>query len=437
MPSEPLASPYPGPDPDAAAELPAAAEVVVVGAGLAGLAAAINLQGAGHEVVVVEAADAVGGRVRTDVVDGFRMDRGFQLYNPAYPEGRRMLDHAALDLRGFERGALLRHGERTFRVGDPRSHPDWVVDALRAPLGGPLPLARFGAYAAHCAVADPRSIVERADISMEQALAEHGAGGELTENLLRPFLSGVFLEDDLATSRRYGDMVLRSFARGTPSVPATGMQAIADQLAARVVNLYLQTRVVAVQPGTVQTTRGTIAAGSIVVAVDPASVPAVLPGRAAPSTNACTTWYHVPDQPPRELAGGLPILLLAEPGSGPVRSSVVLTHAAPTYAPPGCSLVSSTALGLVGGTPERVVRDQLADLYGVSTSGWRPLAVYEVPHALPRLRPPQPLRQPAALGDGIYIAGDHRDTPSIQGALVSGRRAAAAITAAATRSDPV
>ena len=435
MPSGALASPYPGPDPDAAAELPAAAEVVVVGAGLAGLAAAINLQGAGHEVVVVEAADAVGGRVRTDVVDGFRMDRGFQLYNPAYPE-----EGACSTTQPWTCAA-----SSAARCYATASEPSGSATRAATRLGGgcpagparrPAPLARFGAYAAHCAVADPRSIVERADISMEQALAEHGAGGELTENLLRPFLSGVFLEDDLATSRRYGDMVLRSFARGTPSVPATGMQAIADQLAARVVNLYLQTRVVAVQPGTVQTTRGTIAAGSIVVAVDPASVPAVLPGRAAPSTNACTTWYHVPDQPRARAGGGLPILLLAEPGSGPVRSSVVLTHAAPTYAPRGARWCRALRWAWWG-DPERVVRDQLADLYGVSTSGWRPLAVCEVPHALPRLRPPQPLRQPAALGDGIYIAGDHRDTPSIQGALVSGRRAAAAITAAATRSDPV
>ncbi|MFM2438192.1 MAG: hypothetical protein RLZ55_1011 [Actinomycetota bacterium] len=418
-------------------DLPERAEVVVIGAGLAGLAAAINLQGAGREVIVLEAADAAGGRVRTDVVDGFRLDRGFQLYNPAYPEGRRMLDHDALDLRGFERGALLHRDGRTYRVGDPRSHPDWTWDALRAPLGGPLPLARFGAYATRCATVDPRSMEDRPDVDMATALADHGAGGALTENLLRPFLSGVFLEPDLATSRRYGDLVLRSFARGTPSVPAAGMQAIADQLAGRVHHLHLATPVQAIDGSTVRTARGALTADAIVVAVDPASVPGLLPGRAAPATNSCTTWYHVPDQSPRDLAGGLPILTVASPGCGPLLNSAVMTHAAPTYAPPGKSLVSSTALGLAGDTPEPVIRDQLAALYGVSTARWDLVAVYEVPHALPRFVPPQPVRQPAALGNGIFIAGDHRDTPSIQGALVSGRRAAAAITAAATRSEPV
>lgn len=407
--------------------LPQSCDVVVVGAGLAGLAAATHLQKAGLDVVVVEAADGVGGRVRTDIVDGFRLDRGFQLYNPAYPEGQRMFDYAALDLRPFERGARVVIGDRVFRLGDPRSHPTWALEALRAPLGGWPSLARFLAYTVRCATADPAELRSRPDESIAEALAGAGVASATIAAFVRPFLAGVFLEDDLATSRRFADLILRSFVRGTPTVPSRGMQALPEQLAAGIANLHLNAPVTSVRPGNVSTEQGEVSAAAVIIAVDPHSVHQLLPDVPSPRTHACTTWYHSPDQPPEALSNGLALLTLDGDGRGPLINTAVMSHASPAYAPPGRSLVASTAVGISEAITEGDVRAHLARLYGLPTDRWEFIASYRIDPALPAMDSPLNLRQPSDLGEGLFLAGDHRDTASIQGALVSGRRAATAV----------
>lgn len=405
---------------------PVRAEVVVIGAGLAGLAAALHLQQRGVEVTVLEAGSAVGGRVRTDVVDGFRLDRGFQLYNSAYPEGARMFDHVALDLKNFERGARVVFGHQAFRVGDPRAHPTWLADMLRAPIGSPWALSRFGVYALRCATINPRTLESAADMPIGVAFREAGMTPELIDHLLRPFLSGVFLEPNLSTSRRFADLVLRSFVRGTPAIPANGMQALPEQLSDRVHSLHLDCAVTSVSGTRVRTEAGEVEARAVIVAVDPQSVTEFLPEIGSVPTRSCTTWYHVPNQGPQELSDGLALLTLDGDGNGPLVNSAVLTHAAPSYAPPGMSLVSSTAIGTADVALEHTVRDQLQKLYGVDTSRWDCIATYTVDPALPAMDVPLQTRKPVQIRPGVFVAGDHRDTASIQGALVSGRRAAAA-----------
>lgn len=407
--------------------LPGSADVVVIGAGLAGLAAALHLQRAGHHVVVVEASDAVGGRIRTDVVDGFRFDRGFQLYNPAYPEGQRMLDHDRLDLKGFERGAIISTSNGSTRLGDPRSHPTWAVDAVKADLGGPVGLARFAGYATRCAITPPHKLRERPDVTIRTALTDAGVPPQLFTRLITPFLSGVFLESQLDTSRRFADLILRSFVRGTPAVPAGGMQAIPTQLAGKLAHVHLGTPATRIHGGLVETVAGTVRAAATVVASGPAQVATLLPEFPTPATHSCTTWYHAPDQPASQLAAGLAILTIDGDGTGPVVNTAVMSNAAPSYSPPGASLVSSTALGLASDVSESTVRAQLARMYRIDTSGWTHLATYEVPDALPDMASPTRLQRPVDVGGGVFLAGDHRDTASIQGALVSGRRAATAV----------
>lgn len=95
------------------------APVVVVGAGLAGLACAQRLTRAGVDVLVLEASDAAGGRVGTDVVDGFRCDRGFQLVNPSYPALTQVVALAALDLRPFAAGVVVAAGSFRYALGRP------------------------------------------------------------------------------------------------------------------------------------------------------------------------------------------------------------------------------------------------------------------------------------------------------------------------------
>jgi hypothetical protein len=406
--------------------------VIVVGAGLSGLAAARHLTRHGVDATVLEGSDSVGGRVRTDLVDGYRLDRGFQLYNPAYPEGARVLDHAGLDLRPFIAGARIvisRGGRRQVeRVADPRRELSWAVPSLRAHIGSPLSTARFGAYAVSRAVRTVESLQRDPDVTTEEALRRAGADRTLMERVLRPFLSGVFLESELSTSRRFLDVVLKSFVRGTPGIPARGMQRIPEQLAAGL-DVRLGHRVVSAAPQAVDVAGGDVHRGdAVIVAADPQAAAALVPNVDVPVGRSVTTWYYRPTCAPGDLADGQAVLVLDGERRGPLVNTVVLSHAAPDYAPAGSALVSASALGVrTDSADENAVRSHLEWLYGVPATDWELIASYPIPYALPSMPVPLDFRRPVRTASGVYVAGDHRDTSSIQGALVSGRRAAAAV----------
>jgi phytoene dehydrogenase-like protein len=407
-------------------------DVIVVGAGLAGLACARRLVEAGLAVVVLEASDAVGGRVRTDVVDGFRIDRGFQVLNPSYPALAHTVDLARLDLHSYVAGAVVAVGARRHLVADPIRFPRALLSTLRAPVGSPLGKARLAGMALQVARRDASADLALPESTTVEALRARGIEAATVERLLRPFLSGVFLEADLATSSRFFDLVLRSFVKGSPGLPAAGMQALPEEVARPLPSnvVRLATPAVAVAPATVTLSDGTRLTGRcVVVATDPGRAADLLPGFAAPRMRAVTTWYHTtPGVAGRDLLGGHPLLVVDGEHRGPVVNSSVLSTVAPSYAPVGSTLLSSSVLGTTGAAAdESAVLAHLAILYGRPTRDWQLVARVEVPHALPAMPPPLVLRQPVRLAEQIYVCGDHRDTGSIQGALVSGRRAATAV----------
>lgn len=395
-------------------------DVLVVGAGLAGLAAARHLVATGREVVVLEAGEAVGGRVRSERIDGVTVDRGFQLLNPAYPEARRVLDLPALQLRPFTAGVLLTTSRGRHLVADPRRTPSALWSSVRHTPGSRLEQARFAAYAVRVATGDPR---RRENDRDEEVGTAYAPFGQVTRQVLEPFLAGVLFDDSMTTSRRFADLLLRSFVRGTPAVPARGMQAIPEQLAAGL-DVRLGVAVHAVTPTTVTTDDGVLTARAVVVATDPSTAGRLLRGLDVPVMRSGTTWWHLADAPGSALTGGAPVLVVDPERRGPVVNSVVVSNAAPSYAARGLALVASTALGT--GHGERDVRDHLGLMHGVDPTGWETVAVHELAATVPAVPVGSPLRRPASHG-GIYVAGDHRDTASIQGALVSGRRVATAL----------
>ncbi len=417
------------------AGIPSRTDVVIIGAGVAGLAAARRLSIAGREVCVIDASDDIGGRIRTDSVDGLLLDRGFQLYNPSYSEGKSVLDLKALDVKSFSPGVIVSIDGRNYKLADPKREPAWAIDSLLAPVGKISSKLKFAKYAIGLLVA--KSNLQTYD-QRTDAFLRANFGQEITDKVLRPFLAGVFLETELATSKRFFDIALKSFVTGSPGVPRAGMQAIPRQLAAQLPagSTHLNVTAQAVASTMVRTDLGDIRCRSVVIATNARSAALLIPSLKTPSSNAVTTWYHLADCAGSDLTEGKSTLVIdgkkfsgsLDDPSRPLVNTVVMTNSAPSYATEGRTLVSSSAIGVhPSAQSEQKVRSHLAALYKVPTGNWTHVATYPIPDALPMMTPPHDTEQSVRLSDGVYIAGDYRQVSSINGALASGRRAAEAL----------
>jgi phytoene dehydrogenase-like protein len=399
------------------------ADVVVVGAGLAGLACARVLAERGVEPVVLEASDRVGGRVGTDEVDGFLIDRGFQVYLTAYPEGRRFLDLAGLDLRCFHPGADVWRDGRFHRVGDPFRRPADAWATLRAPIGSVADKLRVARLRSRVRSASIEGLLNGDDVPAVEALRSAGFSERMVESFFRPLFAGILLDPDLETSARAFHFVLKMLAEGDAAVPAGGMQRIPDQLAERLPDgtIRLETPVTAVDPAGVSTGSGQVSARAVVVATEAPEAARLLDLRVPPSRRVVGVAFAA-EEPPRR---GPRLLLDGEPG-GAVNNVAVMSEVSPAYAPPGRALVVVESLELESGIEDRV-RQRLSTWFGDAVDGWDHLATHVFMHGQPSQSPPFDAHLPARAGAGRYVAGDHRATASIDGALRSGRRAAEAV----------
>lgn len=408
------------------ADLRTSAEVVVIGAGLSGLAAALTLQQAGKDVVLLEANDRPGGRVRTDLVAGFRLDRGYQLLNPAYPAARRLLDLSALQLQPSFRGLRLWSPQRSAILADPRSaSPASLLEALSTGLSGrlgsPFSVLNLLRYFWSCARTPVSTLRRRIDTTIAEALRAAGVNQATQRQLLVPFLAGVLGEDQLATSRRYADLVFRSFALGTPALPAAGMQAMPDQLAAQIEQLYCHTPVTHISHNTVHSTLGTISASAIVLATDAPARAQLLGQPNHVQYWPLTTWYFAVDKQRGPLLNSTGVL--TTPSTGPIVNTAVVSDTAHSYAPDSQHLIAASAIG-TSHPGSAVIRKAVAQIYGVGVQELTEIGHYQIEKALPRSTPPHKFDPNIRVNDYIVLAGDDLATPSIQGALASGTSAA-------------
>lgn len=426
------------------------ADVVIVGAGVAGLSAAHQLTSAGVTTVVLEAAPYVGGRMSTEKVDGFRLDRIGQLLTTSYPELRHTPGLDALVLRPFVPSVLVHSDGRHHRAVEPTS-PRRAMGALTAaralasaprgsrtvraapratplsaPLGGALDQARLGAALARIAATPPERLLSRPELPAAQALFDRGLPARTVNGFLRPLLSALLCDPDLTTSSRCADLALHSFASGRLCLPEGGAEVLPELLAAALPPGTVRTgvRVTAVSTTSVTTAdHGEVSCRAVLLATDARAAAELLPGLRVPAFHQVTVVHHAAPEPP--LAE--PALLLDADRSGPVAHTAVISRVDPSRAPAGRALISSTVLGPP--PDERAVLAHLSELYGTSTARWESLAVHHTRDAVPAMPPPHDLRRPVRLLSGLYVCGDHRDTSTVQGALYSGRRAARAALA--------
>ncbi len=375
---------------------------VVIGAGLAGLNAALTLQTAGREVIVVEATDRAGGRVSSDVVDGFILDRGFQLINANYPELKRLGVIEAIEFIEAPRAVAINiEGEQSF-LGDPRHHLTSALNARTGSIKEKLGLIGY-------LTKSPKSGVSVA--SQLQPL------GKTYDRVLRPFLTGVFLADPSEIEASVGKELIQSFVTGKPGLPANGVGVLASKLASNLSDIRFDTRVESIKDDHLKTTNGKIKFDELIVATDASTAAQLLDLATVTPQVGCVTWYHVPDVSPSDN----PYLLLDGLQAGPVVNSIVISNMVQNYAPIGRSLVSTTTIQRAS---ESEVRRHLSAMWSTSTQNWQLLAKYEIPAALPLARVGNRLPNTVRIAKNIFLAGDWRESPSQNGALKSGRRAA-------------
>lgn len=420
--------------------------IVIVGAGLAGLVCAKELATAGQKVLVLEASDPVGGRVRTDITeDGYRLDRGFQVLFTAYPAVERHLDLDRVKLRRFDPGAMLvKHG-KCYEIADPRREPEHILAGLLNPListGDKLRVLRLRAELAGLSTGDifaGKGQPGGQDESTEHYLRRVGfSDSGFIDQFARPFYGGIYLDRSLATSARLFQFTFKMLSAGDTIIPAEGMQRIPEQLAAQLPEGTLRCNAcvskLVINDGSIQgvrlSTGETIEAGQVVVATE-SPVAAQLIGIASLPTQAVGSvcLYFAGDM---QLYPQRKILLNANPNAF-VNNAVLLTNIAPTYAPPRKHLLSVTLLGSPEGDDEALARHALEEMApwfpGHDLQHWRFLKAYRIPFS----QFAQPPGMYSSLPDnrtqvkGLFLAGEYTKSSSIQGAMHSGEHAAKAV----------
>ena len=412
-------------------------DVLIIGGGLAGLSCAVKLSDAAHRVVLLEATDRVGGRLRTDVTDGFTLDHGFQVLLTAYPACRELLDYDALRLRRFDPGALIRCRGSFAVLADPWRKPSRAIATALSPVGTIGDKLRIAKVRRASRAGSLQQLYQRPHKTTEQYLRDSGFSDPFIDHFFRPFIGGVFLDESLATSSRMFEFVFRMFAEGDVAVPADGMAAIPRQLAERLPRgcIRLQSTVVSLEDRTATLASGQrISAEQIVIATESDAAARLLGDqRIATQWNRATTIYYAAVRSPDDRRS----LMLRGDESGPVQTAVVISNVVREYAPEGQSLISVSLAVDHEKLDENIdridsrVRRQLKSWFGDQVEQWRRLRVYQIPYGVPH-RELDPVNLTVEVGkgetrSGVYVCDDHRGTPSIQGAMQSGIQVATAI----------
>jgi len=420
-------------------------EVVIVGAGVAGLACALELQKSGVPFALLEKQDGVGGRVRTDIVDGFVLDRGFQIFLTAYPTAQEILDYDALRLNKFYAGADVRWNGNFHRVADPLRHP---IDGLLTlspehPIGSVQDKILVGVFRFQAFLKSLDVIFSSEETSIAERLVSLGFSESMIDRFFRPFLGGIFFDRQLGTTSRLFEFVMKMLATGSNTLPERGIGAVSDQLAERLPPkcIHLNSPVSEIKVSKdenrveVVSATTTVRGKCVVVATEGPVASELLQGKIEetegkePVGTVCL-YFWTDEAPPSQE----PMLYLNGESSGIVNNCCFPSTVCSAYAPRGKTLVSVSLIinffedGNAADDDEALaskVKEELCEWFGESfVSTWTFLKAYRIPYAQPNQQPPTNFAREVKLDGNVFVCGDHRDGATLEGALKSGRRAA-------------
>jgi phytoene dehydrogenase-like protein len=406
-------------------------EVIIVGAGLAGLSCARRLMEAGIPFVILDGDPRIGGRIKTDQIDGFLLDHGFQVLQTAYPEAQRILDYGRLELKPFAPGAIIRTENKFHVIADPRRRPRYLWSSATAPIGTMADRLRMIRLASKVRRAEVADLFQSPEMSTLEFLRAEGFSEKIIDTFFIPFFSGISLDPKIEVSSRVFQYIFRIFAEGDVALPARGMGEIPAQLAESLPDnsIRTSTRVQSIQNGGVELTSGEKISGRMVVlATEGPETARLLGSKPAAQSHGELCLYYAAEAPPIEQ----PYLVLNGDRTGWINSLTIPSLVSPSYSPPGQTLISVVVIGRLSAdeiSVETAVRGQLTAWFGAGVTAWRHLKTYRITHALPAQPPPMPNPTIAATSPepGVFICGEYNNVPGIQWAMLSGRLAAEAV----------
>lgn len=372
-------------------------ECIVIGAGLAGITAARDLENTGRNVLLIEASDDVGGRIRSDRLDGFILDRGFQVINPKYPQIKRSKLIRELDFKTISGKVHL--ADLDLMVG-------YAPASFSRKIGSTTEKIKFLNFVT---VAKPAN---------SQAFGDYTSAFPLLyAKVLKPFLSGVFLTDPETVAADVVQEIVRSLVKSLPGVPANGVGEFSKALAKPLKNLYLNEKVMKIEQDTVVTNKGRYQARFIIVATDGQSANELIGTSQKCKMLESYTCYFALDKQ-FELMDSLQISTQAK-----VVNSIAISNISKNYAPKDKVLISTTSLTSL---TQDEFRQEVSKLWMIPVDKFEYIQHYAIRRSLPFHGPGKSRDESLFVRDGVFVVGDHMSAPSQEGAMRTG--AAVALT---------
>ena len=397
-------------------------EFVVVGAGIAGLTTAKILSENNKEVLLIEKSDSAGGRVQTDKYEGFLLDHGFQVLLTAYPEVHNQLDLSSLNLKPFEPGATIFKNGTFSKIGDPFRNfssiaPTTFTRAINFHDKMKLLQLRY-----ELIKEKNLQINKTDDEKIIETLKKFGFSTNAIDSFFKPLIGGIQLDPELNGSARLSLLILKMLFLGDAAVPERGMGSISEQLLEKVGenNILFNAQVEKIEGKKIFISEGkSFSPSNLIIATESPAAAKLFGNEIAPSKSVSCVYFSAPEAPTKSKA-----ILLNGENKGLGLNVAVMTNISSSYSSTCEALIAVAIPGQLVSDSIQPVITQMKNWFGDIVDDWKHLKTFSIEHGQPALRPGDSFRKKIKVNDGIFMCGDHRDTPSIQGAMVSGRRTA-------------
>ena len=401
-------------------------KITIIGAGISGLTAAVYLHQKGFNIQILEASNRAGGRIKTDLVEGFRLDKGFQVLLTEYPECKALLDYKKLNLKRFLPGATVLYDGGQFEIADPFRRPSAAFSTLFAPVGSIKDkINTLFLKNKLLKISIPEVFQQQEEATLSQ-LSKYGFSSKMINRFYKPFFSGIFLENDLSTSNRMFDFVMKMFSEGDAAIPALGMEEIPKQLVALLPQNTIQynAKVTKIINNTIHTESGQIYNTNITIIATEASGFAkhYIPQELTNAHEVTNVYFKTTVSPTKKAV----VILNASENKKWVNNLSVMTNLSAQYAPKSEVLISVSCNGIHALDNETLannMKNELRTWYGNQVDQWQLLKVYKINYALPNLKSVKDdlFESDFKINNNLYICGDHLLNGSINAAMKSGR----------------